>query len=395
MQTWMKRAVMIITIIIIAAAVMVVAVLIAIRVRNVRETKEELSSVTEEELEAMHADEEAEELEASEEPEPEPGTAEVSAEKIAAAAVDVAAETAEEIVEDEDPYILPDSSTRVYTLEELDGLSKADLRIARNEIYARHGRRFDSQDLQEYFYRKSWYKGTTDPENFDPDELNEIELENIAVIEEAEALATTYVTDSMEPEDTDTSYSVFEASWEVIKDYGFDFDSWMIYGDYHSDEWSYSPLSYTLVGGSAVDDGDYYTVRAVFARPLKVPADPQPGDTYTAVVNDLTGETETFTYVSEEGTGAEYYRGENGEECYISNIGTDGMAELLEGSADRIDVPFYDGVLRVSKDAETGAAVLRGPYETVDESDFEEDTWFNAVAFDESGFVMQLIYVGD
>ncbi len=375
MQTWMKRAVMIITIIIIAAAVMVVAALIAIRVRNARETKEELSSVTEEDQEAMPASEEAEE-ERLEDEEPEP-------------------EVAEEIVEDENPYILPDSSTRVYSLEELDGLTKAELRIARNEIYARHGRRFDSQDLQEYFYGKSWYKGTVDPEDFDPDELNQTEAENIAVIEEAEALATTYVTDSMEPKDTDTSYSVFAASWEVIKDYGFDFDSWMIYGNYHSDEWNYSPLSYTLAGGSAVDDGDYYTVQAVFAKPLKVPADPQPGDSYTAVINELTGEEETFTYVLEDGTGAGYYRGENGEECYISNIGSDGMAELMEGSADRVDVPFYDGVLRISKDAETGAAVLRGPYETVTESDFEEDNWFNAVAFDGSGYVMQLIFVGD
>ncbi len=36
--------------------------------------------------------------------------------------------------------------------------SKAALRIMRNEIQARHGYRFKSQDLQEYFGRESWYQ---------------------------------------------------------------------------------------------------------------------------------------------------------------------------------------------------------------------------------------------
>ncbi len=195
--------------------------------------------------------------------------------------------------------------------------------------------------------------------------------------------------------ETDSSDSAFEDSWQVIKDYGFDFDQGLNFGGYYDDEWRYSPLSFTLVGGTAVDDGDYFTVQAVFNKPLKVPAYPEPGDTYTAVVNELTGEEETFTYVREEGTGAEYYRNPAGGECWTSNIGSDGMAELMEDSADRIDVPFYQGVLRIRKDAVTGAAVLRGPYETVTASDFADDDWFNAVAFDGDGYVTQLIFVGD
>lgn len=54
-------------------------------------------------------------------------------------------------------YILPESDSRFYTKEELGILSEADLRLARNEIFARHGRIFTANDLQLYFTAKSWY----------------------------------------------------------------------------------------------------------------------------------------------------------------------------------------------------------------------------------------------
>lgn len=54
-------------------------------------------------------------------------------------------------------YILEGSSERYFTAEELSGLSKEQLRLARNEIYARHGYRFGSEDLMQYFSEKSWY----------------------------------------------------------------------------------------------------------------------------------------------------------------------------------------------------------------------------------------------
>ncbi len=291
-------------------------------------------------------------------------------------------------------YVLPESNTRVYSQNELQWLTTADLRIARNEIYARHGRRFYSQDLQDYFNSKSWYNGTIAPDDFDPSVFSQVEEENIAVILRAEKAAATSAAGSVTAASTDTSDAAFEKSWETVKDYGFGLDQSMIYGGYYSDKWSYSPLSFTILGGTVVDCGDYYTVQAVFAKPLKVPAYPNPGDTYTTVVNELTGEKGTFTYVREEGTGASYYRSEGGSECWITNIGSDGMAELLEGSVDRIDVPFYHGVLRISKDAVTGSTAL-GSYSKVAAADFAENDWFNALAFDGNGCVQQLIYVGD
>lgn len=52
---------------------------------------------------------------------------------------------------EESEYVLPDSAKRKLKKSDLKGLSKEELRIARNEIYARHGRMFDDKKLQKYF----------------------------------------------------------------------------------------------------------------------------------------------------------------------------------------------------------------------------------------------------
>jgi hypothetical protein len=62
-----------------------------------------------------------------------------------------------------------------------------DLRVLRNEIYARHGRIFKDPDLQKYFLAQTWYKPNPD---FKDDQLNEIEAANLAKIKEAEESAT-------------------------------------------------------------------------------------------------------------------------------------------------------------------------------------------------------------
>lgn len=78
-------------------------------------------------------------------------------------------------------FIFADSSSRVLTMADLQPLSKDDLRIARNEIFARRGRYFQSQDLIAYFGRFPWYR----PNSWDPP-LNPIESANVALIQRAE-----------------------------------------------------------------------------------------------------------------------------------------------------------------------------------------------------------------
>lgn len=76
-------------------------------------------------------------------------------------------------------YIISDSSTRVISESELETLSDWQLKVARNEIYARHGRPFVHQDLQCYFAAKSWY--AEDP-NYSDSTLSATEQKNIAAI---------------------------------------------------------------------------------------------------------------------------------------------------------------------------------------------------------------------
>lgn len=64
-------------------------------------------------------------------------------------------------------YILPDSSTRLYSASELQSYSQYELMLARNEIYARHGRGFNDQEIRQYFQSKSWYQQRYTAEEFD------------------------------------------------------------------------------------------------------------------------------------------------------------------------------------------------------------------------------------
>lgn len=84
-------------------------------------------------------------------------------------------------------YILPMSSKRKLKEKDLKKLGAKKLRIARNEIYAHHGRMFQDQELQDYFDRKDWYTPSIAPEDFsDAAELSKLERRNIAFIQKHE-----------------------------------------------------------------------------------------------------------------------------------------------------------------------------------------------------------------
>lgn len=88
----------------------------------------------------------------------------------------------------DEEYIFADSDTRELTREELEPFSKAELRLARNEIYARHGMIFGVDDLDEYFGAKSWYQPTVTVTDFNNQvEMNLVEEANINLILEVES----------------------------------------------------------------------------------------------------------------------------------------------------------------------------------------------------------------
>lgn len=88
-------------------------------------------------------------------------------------------------------YILPESSTRVYSVSELTsmGLSRSQLTLAKNEIYARHGRGFNTDWIRNYFQSQSWYTQTYSAEEGangrDAQVLNSVETQNVANLKSA------------------------------------------------------------------------------------------------------------------------------------------------------------------------------------------------------------------
>ena len=69
------------------------------------------------------------------------------------------------------------------TPSDLSGKSKGELRIMRNYIYARHGYKFKSTDLQQYFSQYGWYTPLYSDVS---SQLNKIEKYNVALIQRYE-----------------------------------------------------------------------------------------------------------------------------------------------------------------------------------------------------------------
>lgn len=87
---------------------------------------------------------------------------------------------------DDDSYILSGSDSRFVDKSELRELSADECRLARNEIYARHGRMFSDEALQEYFNMKDWYDPWISPDDFQESMLNDYEIYNRDLIVEYE-----------------------------------------------------------------------------------------------------------------------------------------------------------------------------------------------------------------
>jgi len=68
---------------------------------------------------------------------------------------------------------------KAITEQMLQGLSLHELRLLRNEVYARHGRMFRADWLQQYFFFQPWY---TPDENFKDEELSGNDKLNVETI---------------------------------------------------------------------------------------------------------------------------------------------------------------------------------------------------------------------
>lgn len=81
-------------------------------------------------------------------------------------------------------YVLPNSDTTVYSKDEINALNDWELIIARNELFARYGYEFSTEELVKYFNNKSWYY--PDPSVDNSIQLNSCENDNLSLILEVE-----------------------------------------------------------------------------------------------------------------------------------------------------------------------------------------------------------------
>lgn len=96
---------------------------------------------------------------------------------------------------------------QLFQKSDLENLTITDLRIKRNEIFAKHGYIFKSKDLADYFSKFDWYNPTN--QNVDS-LLTEADRANIKLIIEIENEIKNYVIDT-EPE-TINNYKKLESS---------------------------------------------------------------------------------------------------------------------------------------------------------------------------------------
>jgi hypothetical protein len=83
----------------------------------------------------------------------------------------------------------PQASTRYLTESDVENMSKDELKIMRNEIFARHGYCFKKKDLREVFEVFDWYVPATASI---VEDLTDIEKKNIQLIKRYEQYATEY-----------------------------------------------------------------------------------------------------------------------------------------------------------------------------------------------------------
>lgn len=76
-------------------------------------------------------------------------------------------------------YLVPDADSRYIKRADTDGFTAQLFNYAKNEIYARHGRLFNSTELQNYFNSQDWYYGFIEPDEFSDTVFNEYEKMNI------------------------------------------------------------------------------------------------------------------------------------------------------------------------------------------------------------------------
>ena len=167
-----------------------------------------------------------------------------------------------------DIYLLP-TDTRYITGDDLSNLTRQELMLARNEIYARHGYDFQDEVVRSYFDNQRWYhpQAGLNGVSFDESVLNLYEQKNRDTIKQYEAeydrnhisgyISVDYIlpTDRQYISTADlsqlTSREVMLARNEIYARHGYDFQQKPVRDYFNQKSW-YHPVS--GMNGSSFED---------------------------------------------------------------------------------------------------------------------------------------------
>ena len=88
---------------------------------------------------------------------------------------------------EDNQYFLPDADTYFITEQNISWMDDDQLVLARNEFFARRGRKFSTKWIQEYFNKQKWYHGKIEEKLFNGNLFNAYETANVNFIAAYEA----------------------------------------------------------------------------------------------------------------------------------------------------------------------------------------------------------------
>lgn len=144
----------------------------------------------------------------------------------------------------------------------LKGLSLHELRLLRNEVYARRGKRFRTKWIQDHFADEEWYHPRKD---FEEPPLSNVETKNVATIVEAEAkLHDSLTTTPIKPELLTNMFLEDAAKLreEIYARHGKVFSDRWTDGYFRSFKWYKPDPKFTASSLSAVEKKNVATILA-------------------------------------------------------------------------------------------------------------------------------------
>ena len=148
----------------------------------------------------------------------------------------------------------------------LRGMSLYDLRLIRNEVYARHGRRFETPWLREFFKNEHWYAPRAE---FTVAELSETEKANVRLIQAAEARRHEELSSrEIEQRELDGLFPEVARRLrnEIFARHGRTFKDPMLQSYFASQDWYHPNPKFDLSSLTAIEKKNVATIQAYEAR---------------------------------------------------------------------------------------------------------------------------------